>query len=317
MTPQNHGSDGIESLIQGLVDTMSDPGDRSIPLATTDATKAIKSQLTENTGRHLLDSGSAYGRNWEENQENPPWGKPRWDVQESYVTENVYHFMEQRLERPRAAVALEAALYGYAYDGPGEGDSWLSCMEGFAEALLDGTLGRAELREYGIEGKLAEDVLGLRHEIDGGKHGATTVNTYNSEWHGLSQCLQYTALGGPYAEYVMVQVHGGCDIRGGYTSPRVYHAREAFHAIELGYYCPECDWSEAESVLGYDDDRLLYQRTLDPGELHDALSESAPDHVSDGDIQDVVNERISEAEERDQSGAVFHIEDGCGGVVYF
>lgn len=28
----------------------------------------IYEMLTENTGRHMLDSGGAYGRNWERNQ---------------------------------------------------------------------------------------------------------------------------------------------------------------------------------------------------------------------------------------------------------
>jgi len=28
----------------------------------------IYNMLTENTGRHMLDSGGAYGRNWERNQ---------------------------------------------------------------------------------------------------------------------------------------------------------------------------------------------------------------------------------------------------------
>lgn len=32
----------------------------------TDTQKSLIEQLTENTGRHLLDSGSAYGRNWEQ-----------------------------------------------------------------------------------------------------------------------------------------------------------------------------------------------------------------------------------------------------------
>lgn len=30
--------------------------------------EVILSQLQENTGRHMLDSGGAYGRSWERNQ---------------------------------------------------------------------------------------------------------------------------------------------------------------------------------------------------------------------------------------------------------
>ena len=36
----------------------------------TDTQKLVYAMLTENTGRHMLDSGGAYGRNWERNQAN-------------------------------------------------------------------------------------------------------------------------------------------------------------------------------------------------------------------------------------------------------
>ena len=45
-----------------------------------DETKAvIADMLQENTGRHMLDSGGAYGRNWERNQgrdfDSEPYGR--------------------------------------------------------------------------------------------------------------------------------------------------------------------------------------------------------------------------------------------------
>ena len=33
--------------------------------------KKVIEMLQENTGRHMLDSGGAYGRHWERNQKNP------------------------------------------------------------------------------------------------------------------------------------------------------------------------------------------------------------------------------------------------------
>lgn len=46
-----------------------------------------------------------------------------------------------------------------------------------------------------------------------------TINTYNGE-SAVSQTLQYCSLNGKTA----LQIHGGCDVRGGYTAPRIFEA---------------------------------------------------------------------------------------------
>ena len=107
-----------KDIVNAYVDAFSETGERSIPMATTDADEVIRSQLVENTGRHMLDSGSHYGRHFEENQESPPWEKPRYTVNDSWVTENVYHFMRQNYSRDPAAVALEIGLFAYATTAP-------------------------------------------------------------------------------------------------------------------------------------------------------------------------------------------------------
>jgi hypothetical protein len=68
------------------------------------AKELIYKMLTENTGAHMLDSGGAYGRNWERNQvktiedfENEPeelytYSK-RWN--ELSRTVSVYHYLSQ------------------------------------------------------------------------------------------------------------------------------------------------------------------------------------------------------------------------------
>ena len=86
-----------------------------------------------------------------------------------------------------------------------------------------------------------------------------TYNTYNGEWGTLSQDLQLTAFGGAHAEYAAVQVHGGCDIRGGYTAPRVYRNEYGMWIpMEREYHCPSCNWFDAESVIGYDHPELVW-----------------------------------------------------------
>ena len=66
----------------------------------------LSEMLQENTGRHFLDSGDHYGRNWERNQcidfESQPEGnvefwnrKGKLDI---IPTLSVFHFLKDRLE---------------------------------------------------------------------------------------------------------------------------------------------------------------------------------------------------------------------------
>ena len=62
--------------------------------------------LQENTGRHFLDSGDHYGRNWQQNQgvnfKAQPEGKLEfWNRKgelDILPTLNVFHFLKERLE---------------------------------------------------------------------------------------------------------------------------------------------------------------------------------------------------------------------------
>lgn len=293
----------IDTFVNGYVDALSEDSTDPVPMATTDADEVIRSQLTENTGRHLLDSGSAYGRHWEENQDTPPWEDQAYTVRDSYVVHNVYDFLSQTCGRDDTAVALEIGLYAYGLHGPGEGDSWLTCMEGFADALGDPSILRDELAAMGLPVELADQVAYMP-DCDG-EH--FTANTYNQEWHNLTQCIQVTGFGGPYAEYAAIQVHGGCDIRGGYTAPRVYaNSYGSFIPHELSYYCEECEWHGAESVVGYDHEELIYLNHPTFPDLEDALQERGYEtHAAD--IQHAVD--VAHEDFGHIDGAVFHT---CG-----
>jgi hypothetical protein len=306
-------------MIRGLVEMLSDSGATAVPDPSTDATEVIKSQLVEDTGAHLLDSGGAYGRHHEENRDNPPWEQPEWNVYDSFVSRNVYHYMNDRLDRDRSCVALEAALYAFGHTDDEKREPWLRTTGRFAESVLDGELHRPALQTLGLSDKVIEDVLGIQRDHQPVRGAVPmTVNTYNGEFGELSQVLQGVNFGGPYAEYVALQVHGGADVRGGYTAPRVYKTWDGWIPGELSYYCPRCDWHEAESCLARGDESgLLYQSTIDPHELYERLREETPDDIPDEDVQDAADEAVEEAYDRDQSGAVFHVEDGCGGVVLF
>lgn len=170
-------------------------------LSTTD--RILIKMLTENTGRHMLDSGGTYGRNWERNQKRDFLAEPTTTFAvreyqgkpEFEITHNVFHWLRDRLD----------------YD-----------------ARLTATFKRfckktANKNKYDLE--LMEDFAELRRDDPG--ESVQTVNTYNGE-DLLSQTLQYTLFRYNHDEYVLLQIHGGCDVRGGYTTPRVFRVMEEY-----------------------------------------------------------------------------------------
>jgi len=71
--------------------------------------------------------------------------------------------------------------------------------------------------------RFAEAVDESRFGIEAGWNADPhmTVNTYNHEsW--LDSVLQYVVFSWEGDDYVLLQYHGGCDVRGGYTAPRAF-----------------------------------------------------------------------------------------------
>lgn len=168
------------------------------PRTITETARVLADMLTENTGRHFLDSGGAYGRNWERNAGRDVevfLDAPRvtLDARFDYldVTLDVFHWLNDRLEYD-AAYTRKLKVFAAAFDPD---SPWLATME---------TFGEAHREHYG------------RGEFDG------CVNSYNGE-SLLSQVIQYVIFTGSDGEQrIMLQIHGGCDVRGGYTAPKVF-----------------------------------------------------------------------------------------------
>jgi hypothetical protein len=189
---------------------------------TTTTAAKLAEMLTENTGRSILDSGDYYGRHWEHNQgadfEKQPEGRLEfWDrnAELDFVAViSVYHFLKDRLE------------YNPALD-----ERYREYVE--REALrLD--LRSAESFAQSIDGK----------GIYGDDSGPVTVNTYNGE-DLLSQVLQYVYWTDDDDAHVLLQVHGGCDVRGGYTNPVAFDLTDfdgtaIFDNARATIYCDDC-----------------------------------------------------------------------------
>jgi len=163
----------------------------------TKTAKVLKAMLTENTGVHMLDSGGAYGRSWQQNQGRDFDAEPAatLTIEEGYIDimKSTFHFLNECLEFDEAMNDRFEA-FNRAQD-PGDQTPWLPLMEDFAES---------------IEGK------GIYGEGD-----PLMINTYNHD-SLLDQVLQYVYFEIEEQGYVLLQIHGGCDVRGGYTAPKAF-----------------------------------------------------------------------------------------------
>ena len=181
--------------------------------------RKLAKMLKENTGSHFLDSGGAYGRNWQRNQtrdfmsESATVLAPVDDYVEDgaefspEVTHNVFHFLSEALDYD---ASMDRRYQAFARRRR-QDDAEMEIMESFMDYL----------RERG-------------HELGGlyGEGKPFTVNTYNGE-DLLSQTLQYLYFACDGEEYVLLQIHGGADVRGGYTNAVAFKAGEGTSGVSI------------------------------------------------------------------------------------
>jgi hypothetical protein len=101
---------------------------------------------------------------------------------------DAFHFLVDRLRITPESRELEEEFKRYVREPGNEDEGWLALMEGFAD----------------------------KHDKE-----ALTENTYNGE-NAVSQKLQYTTFDKDGHTFVLLQVHGGADVCGGYTEPYVF-----------------------------------------------------------------------------------------------
>jgi len=186
--------------------------------------KVLQKMFTENTGKHLCDSGGAYGRHWEKNQgvnfENTPFGSTEFWARNNEldlcITKSSYHFLNENLEYDEE-MGQKLKDFIETYD---ENASWHEVSQAFAEEM---------------------------HDDSGDFNEPNIVNTYNHE-SLLDQVLEYRVFHYENDDYVVLQIHQGCDVRGGYTKPQVFSCgSEGWYGIADDVYgyigCSECDAS--------------------------------------------------------------------------
>lgn len=164
--------------------------------------RVLAAMLRENTGRHLLDSGDAYGRHWERNQKRDFEKEPGavLDIDAKYggeisVTVRLYHFLLERVCRDERAAKLQEQFEQFAELPEHESEEWSETIEDFVNEI-------------------------------GGKPRYSGY-TYNEE-NVLDQDFLYYVFrdseddAGTGDEMCFLQSHNGCDARGGFTKPQCF-----------------------------------------------------------------------------------------------
>ena len=171
----------------------------------TQTEEILLEMLTEDTGRHMLDSGGDSGRHWQRNQaltvealKNEP--ATVLDVKYGEATLSLFHHLSEKLTySPEWTEEFN--------DWSGNRDvSWLELMETFPQSM--------------------------------GWRRLFTENSYNRE-SLLSQVIQYTVYDTGSEILVALQVHGGADVRGGYTRPRIFSIDSEYELVmeNASIYC--------------------------------------------------------------------------------
>lgn len=154
----------------------------------------IAEMLKEDTGSHFLDSGGNYGRNWQRNQIKDLESEDRvsWDIYGNEITEtvSVFHYLTEVL-----------------------------AVDIVSERITN------KIKKLGLHwtGEVRENIEDNNNIFTGHKieFFGDSCNTYNGE-NNLSQVLQFQIIKINDEPYVILQIHGGCDVRGGYTRARCF-----------------------------------------------------------------------------------------------
>ena len=191
----------------------------------------VYEMLTENTGKHFLDSGGTDSRGWQRNQkktiedfENEEEELYQLDAKykEIHRTVSVFHYLTNNLEIDEI------------------------CEE-FNEIQENSDNWDADADVYGVSREAFEHIDSFFDvEIQG------TFNTYNGD-SDLSQILQGSNLTINDEDYLLIQIHNGADARGGYTDAKLFKMEECGMIHEYLQQYKDSSEIEEDITEGYVD----------------------------------------------------------------
>ena len=185
----------------------------------TSTERKIRAMIRENTGSHLLDSGSAYGYIYQ--TPIPAHAitvstRRSVGILEVECSISLFHLLVDNLRETDTSRRFDRQL-ARMIRSPGHADcSYLNCMQEFADTIDDKST-------YTVS--------------------ESAFNSYNEETD-LDQHFQGILFSYDHESYIAIQSHNGCDIRGGYSKPRVFQVEEGGVGLvdswRVTFYCPGC-----------------------------------------------------------------------------
>lgn len=217
----------------------------------------IAAMLTENTGTHMLDSGGDNGRAWQQNI-----GKAVADFQaEPSATAEIY--VREWEGKLTAEVLPTVSVFHLLTGGVLELDDLCHAFN----AMPVDNWGSDEFYGVSVEGAAFINAHGFLSE----RHNFNTYN-WSSNHSQVLQGAELT-LGEEFGDdrYILLQIHGGADVRGGYTDAKLFkladHA-EFYNVVEdnCGFSDPNGDnglswhgeWINSDGGCADDDDLLAF-----------------------------------------------------------
>ena len=170
-------------------------------------TEVLQEMFTENTGKHFLDSGGDNGRQWQRNQTRDFEKEPKatieyWDGKFESVTVNTYHYLKEVLEYDELCEAVNT-------DFREDKIHWVGELEW--DCIHNAVVSSGEFDEDFIDYHCNSLV-----EFKGEQW-----NTYNEE-HNCDHVFQGRFLTIDDEPYVLLQLHLGADVRGGYSDVQLF-----------------------------------------------------------------------------------------------
>lgn len=235
----------------------------------------IEQMMVENTGKALCDSGDVYGRNYERNQQNGI-NKSEISAIDFYLDEenksieldqtvNIYNFLTKHLERTFTAENIEEILYKVCEEQNISVFSIWEIQDLFKGDFLGGYV-YDNYYDENTDDYTDDFYLGeIPYELSPSPYfrDFEWINTYNGEEY-VSQTLQFMCFTDGLNDYVLLQIHGGCDVRGGYTAPRVFEINDIdYFLLYMDTTDIFCDCGEVnlqkkgyDEITNYDGDYL-------------------------------------------------------------
>lgn len=152
------------------------------------AEQTLLNMFTEPVGKHLLDSGSIYGYNFEKNKDRDLLNEKLISLDDGMVTVNTAKYLIEHLE--------------FDFDD----------VTDYINEVI------AEQKWHWVDEVSINEIEFIYPEVE---EINDTYNTYNYDSY-LDSVLIGRTLKINNEYYTLLQVHGGCDVRGGYTDVKCF-----------------------------------------------------------------------------------------------